>query len=253
MIVLITGATSGIGKATALKFVSEGAKVIATGRRSDKLEELYNSAGGNLLPLELDVRDHQQIVQVLANLPNEFKSIDVLINNAGLSLGLDLAHNASLNDWEVMVDTNVKGLMYVTHALLPGMVERNCGHIVNIGSIAGEFPYPGGNVYGATKAFVMQLSHNLKADLFGTPIRVTNIEPGMVGETEFSEIRFGGNKAKAQEVYQGAQPLTPEDVADTVYWAATRPAHVNINNITLMPVGQAFNSFRIQREKETIA
>jgi 3-hydroxy acid dehydrogenase/malonic semialdehyde reductase len=173
------------------------------------------------------------------------------VNNAGLALGLGPAYEAQLDDWDTMVDTNVKGLLYVTHAVLPGMVARNRGHIVNLGSTAAQFPYPGGNVYGATKAFVYQLSLNLRADLLGTAVRVTDVEPGLVGGTDFSTIRFKGDRAKADALYEGTTPLSPEDIADTVHWVATRPAHVNINSVQLMPVCQAFAPLAVKRTAPT--
>jgi 3-hydroxy acid dehydrogenase / malonic semialdehyde reductase len=172
----------------------------------------------------------------------------VLVNNAGMARGLEPAQAADLDDWDAMVDTNIKGLMYMTRALLPGMVARDRGHVVNIGSTAGEWPYPGGNVYGATKAFVRQFSYNLRADLHGTKVRVTDIEPGLVGGTEFSGIRFRGDQAKAEGVYAGTDPLTPDDIADTVHWVATRPARVNVNLLQVMPVVQSFGPLRIHRD-----
>ena len=172
---------------------------------------------------------------------------DVLVNNAGLALGLDPAQKADLDDWDTMVDTNVKGLMYLTRAVLPGMIERKCGHVINLGSTAGEWPYPGGNVYGATKAFVRQFSLNLRADLYGTPVRVTDIQPGLVGGTEFSNVRFHGDDAKAGAVYEGADALTPDDIADAVHWVATRPARVNVNMLQVMPVSQSFGPLRVHK------
>lgn len=247
MIVFVTGATAGFGAAIVRRFAQEEALVIASGRRSERLDALKSEFGERLLPLTLDVRDRRAVEQAIAELPAEFSAVDVLINNAGLALGLEPAHKAQLDDWDVVVDTNVKGLMYCTRAVLPGMVERNRGHIVNIGSIAAEFPYPGGNVYGATKAFVYQFSLNLRADLLGTALRVTDIEPGLCGGTEFSGVRFKGDETKAAAVYAGTEPLTPDDIADTVHWVVTRPPHVNINAISLMPVGQAFAPLAIKR------
>lgn len=250
MIVFITGATAGFGLAMAKKFISEGSKVIATGRRVDLLEKLSQELGENLFPLRLDVQNKEEIKAQLKTIPKEFEAIDVLVNNAGLALGMDPAHKASLADWEQMVDTNIKGLMYCTHALLPGMLERKSGHIINLGSVAGEFPYPSGNVYGATKAFVHQLSLNLRADLVGTPIRVSCVEPGMCSGTEFSQVRFKGDEKKANSVYEGVRALSPEDIAETVYWIASRPPHVNINVISMMPVQQAFAPFAVDRKLE---
>lgn len=182
------------------------------------------------------------------NLPEKFKTIDVLLNNAGLALGLELAHEANMDDWEAMVDTNIKGLLYMTRKILPAMVERNRGHIVNVGSVAGDYPYPGGNAYGATKAFVSQFTNNLIADLQGTQVRVTNIEPGLA-ETEFSKVRFKWDEQKADTIYQNAKPLTASDIAETIYWATDRPAHVNINRIEIMPVCQSFGPLVIVRDE----
>jgi 3-hydroxy acid dehydrogenase/malonic semialdehyde reductase len=204
--------------------------------------------GERLLPVTLDITDREAVEQAVRSLPAAFAEVDVLVNNAGLALGLDLAQSAHVEDWDTMVDTNVKGLLYCTHAVLPGMVARNRGHIVNMGSIAAEFPYPGGNVYGATKAFVHQFSLNLRADLHGTAVRVTDIEPGLVGGTEFSNVRFKGDEARAASLYANTQPLTPEDIADAVHWVTTRPAHVNINIMSLMPVAQSFGPLLVKRQ-----
>ena len=247
MILLVTGATAGFGLAITRRFAADGARIIATGRRTERLEALKAELGAAVLPIPLDVRDRVAVAQRLAELPPSWSEIDLLVNNAGLARGLEAAQRADLDDWDAMVDTNVKGLTYVTHAVLPGMVARNRGHIVNIGSTAGEFPYPGGNVYGATKAFVRQFSLNLRADLFGTGVRVTDIEPGLVGGTEFSNVRFGDD-AKAAAVYQGTEALTPEDIADAVHWVATRPARVNVNTLQVMPVSQSFGPLRVHRE-----
>jgi 3-hydroxy acid dehydrogenase/malonic semialdehyde reductase len=196
----------------------------------------------------LDVRDRAAIGAALAALPSGLAAVDLLVNNAGLALGLEPAYEADLDQWEEMVDTNIKGLIYLTRALLPGMVARRRGHVINLGSIAGTYPYPGGNVYGATKSFVHQFSLNLRADLAGTRVRVTSIEPGMVGGTEFSTVRFG-DATKAARVYQGADPLLPEDIAEAVHWAASLPERVNINVVELMPVNQTFAAFAIHRER----
>jgi 3-hydroxy acid dehydrogenase/malonic semialdehyde reductase len=247
MIVLVTGASAGFGAAIARRFVREGARVIATARRAEKLAELREELGAGLLPLTLDVRERGSVERALTNLPPEFAQIDVLVNNAGLALGLEPAQEAKLDDWDTMVDTNVKGLMYCTRSVLPGMVARNRGHIVNLGSTAAEFPYPGGNVYGATKAFVYQFSLNLRADLLGTRVRVTDIEPGMCGGTEFSNVRFRGDAGKAAAVYAETQALTPEDIADAIHWVATRPWHVNVNSLQLMPVCQAPGPLAVKR------
>lgn len=247
MIVFVTGASAGFGAAIARKFVQAGHRVIATARRQDRLEALAAELGDALLPLELDVRDRAAVEALPAALPPGFAAVDVLVNNAGLALGLEPAQRASLDDWQTMIDTNCTGLVQVTRALLPGMVERNRGHVFNLGSVAGSWPYAGGNVYGATKAFVRQFSLNLRADLAGTALRVTDVEPGLCGGTEFSNVRFHGDDEKAAKVYQDVQALSAEDIADTVHWIATRPAHVNVNTIELMPVAQSFAGLTIQR------
>jgi len=247
MIVFVTGATAGFGAAIARKFIHEGHEVVATGRRSDRLAALREELGPTLCAVELDVRDRDAVARLPDSLPERFRAVDVLVNNAGLALGLEPAQRADLDDWDTMVDTNIKGLTYVTRALLPGMVERARGHVINLGSVAGEFPYPGGNVYGATKAFVYQFTLNLRADLAGTQVRVTDVEPGLCGGTEFSNVRFKGDDEKARKVYEGTQPLSAEDVAETIYWVASRPSHVNINSVQLMPVCQAFGPFAITR------
>jgi 3-hydroxy acid dehydrogenase / malonic semialdehyde reductase len=247
MILFVTGASAGFGAAIARRYAQDGAKIVATGRRADRLQALADELGPNLLPLTLDVRDRAAVEQAIAGLPDGFRDIDLLVNNAGLALGLDPAQKASLDDWQTMVDTNIAGLLNVTHAILPGMVARDRGHVVNLGSTAGTFPYPGGNVYGATKAFVHQFSLNLRADLLGTQVRVTCIEPGLVGGTEFSAVRLGDD-AKAAAVYAGTEPLNPDDIADTVHWVASRPARVNVNVLQLMPVCQAFGPLAVKRQ-----
>ena len=248
MIVLVTGATAGFGAAIARRFAEDGARIIAAGRRAERLEALRAELGADtVLPVVLDVRDRDAVTRAVEELPAEWAGVDVLVNNAGLALGLAPAQDASLDDWDTMVDTNVKGLMYLTRAVLPGMIARGRGHVVNIGSTAGEWPYPGGNVYGATKAFVRHFSLNLRADLHGTPVRVTDVEPGLVGGTEFSNVRFHGDDAKAASIYDGADALTPEDIADAVHWVATRPARVNINTLQVMPVAQSFGPLRVHK------
>lgn len=247
MIVFVTGASAGFGAAIARRFAADGARVIVSGRRGERLRELAAELGPRALPLAFDVRERAAVAAAVDGLPPDFAAVDLLVNNAGLALGLEPAQRAVLDDWEQMVDTNIKGLMYMTRALLPGMVARGRGHVVNLGSIAGEWPYPGGNVYGGTKAFVRQFSLNLRADLLGTPVRVTDIEPGLCGGTEFSQVRFHGDAARAEKVYENTVPLTAEDVAETVHWVATRPAHVNINTVSLMPVGQAFSPLAVHR------
>ncbi|MEF2229463.1 MAG: SDR family oxidoreductase [Pseudodesulfovibrio sp.] len=247
--VLITGATAGFGKAMAERYAREGWRLILTGRRADRLAELQAAlAPAPVHTLCFDIRDRAACEAAVAALPADFAAVDVLVNNAGLALGVEPAQRCDLDEWETMVDTNIKGLLYITRALLPAMVERNAGHIVNLGSVAGTYPYPGGNTYGGTKAFVNQFSRNLLADLLGTRLRVTNIEPGLC-ETEFSIVRFRGDKAKADSVYQGTEPIRPEDIAEIVYWATTLPAHVNINSLEVMPVDQAFGPFAINRNK----
>jgi 3-hydroxy acid dehydrogenase/malonic semialdehyde reductase len=245
--VMVTGATAGFGEATARRFVAEGHKVILVGRRAERLAALQKSLGDASHSLVLDVRHEPAVSSAIGSLPEDFAAIDVLVNNAGLALGLEPAQAARLDDWETMVDTNVKGLMYCTRAVLPGMVERDRGHVINIGSVAGTYPYPGGNVYGATKAFVHQFSLNLRADLIGRNVRVTCVEPGLA-ETEFSLVRFKGDAAKAKQPYKGLEPLTGEDIADAIYYVATLPAHVNVNTIEIMATMQAFSPFAFSRE-----
>lgn len=241
-VVLVTGASSGIGLACAHVFAQAGAKLILAARRGDRLEslqaELMAQWGTATYLLTLDVRDRAAVEQSLSDLPADWAAIEVLVNNAGLSRGLDPFQTASLEDWEEMIDTNIKGLLYVTRFLLPGMIARGRGHVINIGSIAGHQTYPSGNVYCATKAAVRTISEALKLDLLGTSLRVTNVDPGMV-ETEFSQVRFHGDQERAQAVYQGLKPLTPADVADVVLFCASRPPHVNINEVVLMPTDQA--------------
>lgn len=248
-VVLVTGASAGFGLTIARRFASKGLKVIAAARRQERLQALTDEFGKDrVLPVFLDVQDLTSIQRTIAELPASFRDIDVLVNNAGLALGLNPAPSASYEDWDRMIDTNCKGLVHVTRAVLPGMTERGRGHIVNLGSVAGTYPYPGGNVYGATKAFVHQFSLNLRGDLHGTGLRVTCIEPGMCGGTEFSVVRFGGNEQKAQSVYDGMTPLSAEDVASTIDWAVSLPRHVNINAIEMMPVAQSFASFPVHRQ-----
>jgi 3-hydroxy acid dehydrogenase/malonic semialdehyde reductase len=245
--VLITGASAGFGQAIAERFARDGARTIVCARRIDRLESLAARHPGKVHALQLDVTDKEAVRDVLGALPAEDREIDVLVNNAGLALGLAPAHRAELDDWDRMLATNCAGLVHMTRAILPGMVERRRGTVINIGSVAGEFPYPGGNVYGATKAFVHQFTQNLNADLVGTGVRATSLEPGLCGDTEFSNVRFHGDDAKAASVYEGTQPLTPEDIADTVHWLATRPPHVTINALSMMPNCQSFAPFTIRR------
>ncbi|NVJ64946.1 MAG: SDR family oxidoreductase [Gammaproteobacteria bacterium] len=244
--VMITGASSGFGLAAAKAFAIKGHKVIAAARRQDRLEILKKDYGDNIYVMPLDVTSEAQISKAIDGLPAGFQQIDLLVNNAGLALGLSPAHEADLADWHQMVDTNIKGLYLMTRKILPQMVERNTGHIINIGSIAGNYAYPGGNAYGATKAFVKQFSRNLRADLLGTQVRVTNIEPGLA-ETEFSLVRFHGDQDKADKVYENTQALTAEDIASAVVWAFEQPAHVNINSIELMPTSQAWAALAVDK------
>lgn len=245
--VFVTGASAGFGQAIARRFLQDGSRVIAAARRQDRLESLAAEAGGRVLPLHLDVTDAAAVAGSLALLPPEFAQIDVLVNNAGAALGLSPAQEADLEQWDRMIATNCSGLVHVTRAVLPAMVKRGSGTIVNIGSVAGEFPYPGGNVYGATKAFVHQFTHNLNADLAGTGVRASCVEPGLVGGTEFSTVRFDGDKSRAAAVYAGTDPLTAEDVAEAVHWIATRPARVTINTVVMMPNCQSFGGMSIKR------
>jgi len=247
--ICITGATSGFGEAMARRFAHEGWQVIITGRRLERLQSLAaDLAPAKVHTAAFDVRDKEAVEAFAAALPEDFRAVDVLVNNAGLALGLEPAHRCDMELWETMVDTNIKGTLYVTRALLPGMVERGTGHVIGIGSIAGSYPYPGGNVYGGTKAFMKQFALNLRADLHGTGVRVTNIEPGMA-DTEFSLVRFEGDKGRADSVYQGMQPLVAEDIADIVHYATSVPAHVNINRLEVMPTAQSFGMFPVARKE----
>lgn len=248
MIVLITGASSGFGEEMARRFVREGHRVIAAARRTERLAALQQELGANLLPIAMDVTEKQSINDALAGLPAAWKEIDVLINNAGLALGIEPAYQASLDEWETMIATNTKGLVTITRAILPEMVARGRGLVINIGSVAGSNAYPGGNVYGATKAFVEQFTRNLRSDLAGTGVRATNLAPGLCGGTEFSNVRFRGDDAAAAKVYEGTVPLTAVDIAETAYWIATLPPHVNINMIEMMPTCQGFGPFIIKRQ-----
>ncbi|OCQ53961.1 NADP-dependent 3-hydroxy acid dehydrogenase YdfG [Photorhabdus australis subsp. thailandensis] len=247
MIVFVTGATSGFGESIARKFIQHGSQVIATGRRKERLEKLKTELGDKFHFVQLDVTDRVAINQVVQQLPESLRNIDVLVNNAGLALGLEPAYLANPDDWDMMIDTNTKGLVNMTRALLPEMVKRDRGHIINIGSTAANWPYSGGNVYGATKAFVKQFSLGLRADLQGKKIRVTDIAPGLVGGTEFSLVRFKGDNDKVNKTYDGAQALTAEDVAEAVFWVANLPDHVNINTLEMMPVCQSFAGLSVHR------
>lgn len=243
---LVTGATSGIGEATARLLVRNGWRVIGTGRRADRLESLATDLGEAFHPAVFDVRDEAAMDAALAALPAEFAGIDLLVNNAGLALGTAPAQSASLDQWRTMIDTNVTALVTLTHRLLPRLIERK-GAIINIASVAGTYPYPGGNVYGGTKAFVRQFSLNLRSDLHGKGVRVTSIEPGMIA-TEFTLVRTGGNQGASDKLYGGANPMTGADIAETIHWIATLPPHLNINRLELMPVSQSFPGFQVSRE-----
>ncbi len=246
--VLVTGATSGFGEAMARRFVHDGHRVIATGRRAERLEALRKELGPTLLPFQLDVTDAAATAALPGSLPEGWQEVDVLVNNAGLALGNAPAQQAKIADWDMMVATNVTGLIRLTHAILPGMVTRDRGHIVNLSSTAGSYPYPGGNVYGASKAFVIQFSRNLKADLVGTGVRITDLEPGLVGGSEFSKVRFGGDADKAAAVYAGTTPLSPQDIAEAVAWVVGLPPHVNVNRLEIMPTCQAASPLTIKRK-----
>jgi 3-hydroxy acid dehydrogenase / malonic semialdehyde reductase len=245
---LVTGATAGFGAAIARRFVRDGHKVVAVGRRAERLQGLRVELGDRLYPLALDVTDAKTIAALPDSLPQGWREVDVLVNNAGLALGLDPAYRASVEEWDRMVATNVTGLLHLTRALLPGMVGRNRGNVVNIGSTAANYPYPGGHVYGATKAFVKQFTLNLKADLAGTNVRVSDIEPGLVGGTEFSQVRFHGDTEKAAQVYEGAQALSADDIAEAVAWIVSLPPHVNINRLEIMPTCQGPGPMVIKRQ-----
>ncbi|MCX8727696.1 SDR family oxidoreductase [Gilliamella sp. B2838] len=247
-IALVTGASSGFGQAICRKLIDDGYKVIGVARRADKLQKLAEELGANFCALPLDVTKKDAVESILLQLPKEFQPIDILINNAGLALGLEPAYQANYEDWEIMVQTNIVGLIHLTHHLLPGMVERNFGYIINLGSVAGTYAYKGGNVYGATKAFVKQFSANLRTDLLGKKIRVTNIEPGLCGGTEFSNVRFHGNDEQAAAVYEGVDYITPEDIANTVSWLVNTPTHFNVNALEIMPVAQASAGLAVYKE-----
>ncbi|MEK7389040.1 MAG: SDR family NAD(P)-dependent oxidoreductase [Elusimicrobiota bacterium] len=244
--VLVTGATSGFGMAVCRRFVHAGSQVIATGRRGARLAALGAELGARCRTVKFDVRSRKGTERALASLPRGFSAIDVVVANAGLALGLEPAASAKLDDWETMVATNINGMLYTVRAVLPGMVERDRGHVILVGSVAGDYPYPGANVYGATKAFVTQFGLNLRADLLGSNVRVTTVEPGLA-ETEFSLVRFKGDAQKAAQPYHGIDALTPADVAETIYWSATLPRRVNVNRLQLMATMQAFGPFAFKR------
>ena len=249
--VFITGASSGFGKACVSIFAKNNWDLLLSARRVDRLKDLQDEFGQitNVHIMPFDIRIKEDVHNAILNVPEEFKEIDLLINNAGLALGLEPAYKSDIKDWEIMVDTNIKGLMYCTRFILPNMMKRNKGHIINIGSVAGNWPYPGGNVYGATKAFVKQFSLNLRADVSGTKIRITNIEPGLA-ETEFSIIRYKGDVEQANSVYEGTKPLTADDIADILFWVANSPEHININRIEVMPVCQSWGPFSVEKDSD---
>ena len=246
-IALITGATAGFGTSICRTLIQAGYFVIGTGRRTERLTSLKAELGEKFLPLAFDISDRLATQEAIKSLPTQWKNIDLLVNNAGLALGLESADKANLDDWEQMIDTNIKGLVNITRFVLPQMVERNTGHIINLSSIAGTYPYPGGNVYGGTKAFVTQFSLNLRADLAGKNIRVTSVEPGLCGGTEFSNVRFKGDNERAEKVYENVQYVTPQDIANMVLWLNQQPEHVNINRIEVMPTAQTFAPLNVAR------
>ena len=252
LVVLVTGATSGIGLGIATRFINEGHKVIITGRRTERMDEFKRSLPlsrqENLFTYSFDIADAGASKAFVEDISSSFDAIDILINNAGLALGLDPAYQAELSQWDQMIDVNIKGLVNMTNLILSGMIKKSKGHIFNIGSVAGTYPYPGGNVYGATKAFVHEYASDLREQLCDTPIRVTSIEPGMVGGTEFSNVRFGDD-SKAKDVYQGITAMSAADIADAIYWAATLPPHVGVNRLEIMPVQQTFGSPVFSRAK----
>ena len=252
-IAFISGASSGIGKAVAEKLAQMGVNLILCARRAEVLAELKNQLEKEhaieVITLAFDVRNYQEVAKNIQSLPEKWRQIDILINNAGLALGLDKAYEADMQDWLTMIQTNVVGLVYLTRQIIPQMVERDSGLIINLGSTAGTVPYPGANVYGASKAFVKQFSLNLRADLAGHHIRVTNIEPGLCEGTEFSTVRFKGDKQRSEKLYEGAHAIQPVDIANTVAWIVGQPPHVNINRIELMPVSQTFGPQPVFREE----
>ena len=247
--IVITGASSGFGQASARRFAVAGKKLVLAARRIGRINELVDelSSQTDCIGIELDVRDRKAVSKTFSSLPRPFSDIEVLVNNAGLALGLEGGDEVDLDHWDTMVDTNIKGLMYCTRTILPKLVSRGGGHIVNLGSVAGSWPYPGGNAYGATKAFVQQFSRNLRTDLLGKNIRVTCLEPGMC-ETEFSLVRFEGDKRKSDAVYDGMTPLSAVDVAEIIFFITSLPSHININQLEVMPLNQAWSPFAVHRE-----
>ncbi|MDR9827189.1 SDR family NAD(P)-dependent oxidoreductase [Vibrio sp. FNV 38] len=244
--VLITGATSGFGQAAARRFAEQGYQLILTGRRQSRLDALADelTPSCSVYTSALDVRDSNSIVQMVADLPEQYQNIEILINNAGLALGASAANEASLEDWHTMIDTNVTGLVNVTHALLPILLEQPKATIINLASIAANWCYPGAHVYGASKAFVAQFSRNLRSDFAGTGLRVTSLEPGL-SESEFSLVRFNGDQEKYNQIYNGTNPIQPEDIADIMLWVAEQPSHLNINSLEVMPTSQAWDNFKV--------
>lgn len=248
MAILITGASAGFGAAMCRTFVAAGYHVIGAARREDKLQQLAEELGEQFYPLEMDVSRTESIQNALNSLPENLSEIDCLINNAGLALGLDTADKADFGDWATMIQTNIIGLTFLTRQILPQMVARKQGYIINLGSIAGSYAYPGSNVYGATKAFVRQFSLNLRAELADKNIRITNIEPGLCGDTEFSNVRFKGDDQRAAEVYENVEFIQPQDIADTALWLYQRPVRMNVNSIEIMPVAQTFAGMKVYRD-----
>lgn len=244
--ILITGVSSGFGLEMTKLFSKNKYRVIGVARREDRLEKLKKKIGKNFLPIKLDVADKKEVFKSLSKLPKPFNKVDILVNNAGFALGLDRANDAFLEDWEKMIDTNIKGLIYVTKAILPIMIKQKSGYIFNLGSTAGTWPYEGGNVYGATKSFVKQFSFNLRCDLKGTNIRVTNIEPGLA-QTEFSNIRFKGDDKRADGVYEGVKPLNAKDISNIIFMCASQPSHVNINSLEVMPTCQSWGALTVAK------
>ena len=247
--ILITGASSGFGQASARRFAAAGRRLVLAARRMDRINNLVEELSDktDCLGIELDVRDRKAVSTLLTTLPEPFSDVEVLINNAGLALGLEGGDKVDLDYWDTMVDTNIKGLMYCTRAVLPRIVSRGGGHVVNLGSVAASWPYPGGNVYGGTKAFVQQFSRNLRTDLMGKNVRVTCVEPGMC-ETEFSLVRFEGDERKANAVYEGMKPLSAGDVAEIIFFITSLPSHININQLEVMPVNQTWAPFSVHRD-----